>query len=77
MLRFEECVHDCDELSSDCCDDDLVWLSCVPQTICEDLEYRILVACDESGLEHDVSNLSPSATNGSLATHRTAGQVSD
>ena len=33
---------------------------------------RIVMTCDESSLEHDVSYLSPSPTNGALATHRTA-----
>jgi len=49
-----------------------VWLACVTQTICEDLEMRIVMTRDESSLEHNVSYLSPSATNGALAAHRTA-----
>lgn len=72
MPRFEECVRNCDELSSDCCDDDFVWLARVTQTICENLEMRIVMTRDESSLEHDVSYLSPSATNGALAAHRAA-----
>ncbi|MBA3910303.1 MAG: hypothetical protein C0524_10555 [Rhodobacter sp.] len=48
--RFGKGVRDCDELSGDCCDDNLVWFSGGTKTISEDLQDRVVMVGDEGRL---------------------------
>ena len=55
MLRFTERVDDGDELSCDSDDDDFVRFSCISRAVSECLENWIVVAGNESALEHHKS----------------------
>ena len=69
VICFDEGIDDCDELSSDGCDDDLVRFSRSPQTIGEGLENRIVMAGDKSGLEHHMPEQPSPTTNGAFPAH--------
>ena len=69
---FAEPVRNRDELACDGSDDNLVWLSRGSQAVSEGFQDRVVMAGDEVRVEHDVSQLAPSSSNGALAAHGTA-----
>ena len=72
MSCFDERVDDSDKLSRDGCDDDLVRFSCSTQTIGEGLENWIVLAGNESSLEHYMPQQPSPTTNGAFPAHGSA-----
>jgi len=62
-------VRDCDKLSRNCSDDNLVWFSGGAKAVSDDLQDRLVVAGAEGGLVQDVAQSSSATANGARAAH--------